>query len=111
VDVIGPLEAFGIASRMLEESTGRRGYETELVTSATDLALATSSGVKILAHKHYSQVRGKIDTLLISGGSGTRGPRDPSAVGLVAQDGETGAPGVLHLYGRLSAGGRGPVGR
>jgi transcriptional regulator GlxA family with amidase domain len=77
VDVIGPLEALGIASRTLEESSGRRGYETELVTSSSDLALTTSSGVKILAHKHYAQVRGKIDTLLISGGSGTRGPRDP----------------------------------
>jgi len=78
VDVIGPLEAFGIASRMLEESSGRRGYESELVTNSPDLKLATSSGVSILAHKHYRYVRGKVDTLLISGGSGTRGPRDPA---------------------------------
>jgi transcriptional regulator GlxA family with amidase domain len=77
VDVIGPLEAFGIASKMLEESTGRRGYENELVTNASDLAIPTGSGVKILAHKHYSEVRGKVDTLLISGGPGTRAPRDP----------------------------------
>ncbi len=78
VDVIGPLEAFGIASRMFEESSGRRGYETELVTSANDLALPTSSGVRLLAHRHYSEVKGKIDTLLIAGGAGTRGPRDPT---------------------------------
>jgi len=78
VDVMGPLEALGIASRMLEESSGRRGYQTELVTSATDLALPTSSGVKLLAHRHYSEVKGKIDTLLIAGGVGTRGPRDPA---------------------------------
>jgi transcriptional regulator GlxA family with amidase domain len=77
VDVIGPLEALGIASRMMQQSVGRPGYETELVTSASELALTTSGGVKILAHKHYAQVRGKIDTLLISGGPGTRGPRDP----------------------------------
>jgi transcriptional regulator GlxA family with amidase domain len=80
VDVIGPLEAFGIASRMLEESTGKRGYETELVTNATDLVLPTSSGVRMMAHRHYSQVKGhgkdKVDTLLIAGGAGTRGPRD-----------------------------------
>jgi transcriptional regulator GlxA family with amidase domain len=76
IDVIGPLEAFGIASRMLEESTGRRGYETELVTNAADLALPTSGGVSVLAHRHYWQVKGKIDTLLIAGGAGTRGPRD-----------------------------------
>jgi transcriptional regulator GlxA family with amidase domain len=78
VDVIGPLEAFGIASRMVAESSGRPGYESELVTNSTDLALPTSSGVRIIAHKHYGQVRGKVDTLLISGGPGTRGPRDPA---------------------------------
>jgi transcriptional regulator GlxA family with amidase domain len=78
VDVIGPLEAFGIAGRMVKESSGRCSYESELVTNASDLALETSSGVKILAHKHYSEVRGKVDTLLISGGPGTRGPRDPA---------------------------------
>ncbi len=76
VDVIGPLEAFGIASRMLEESSGRRAYETELVTNAADLALPTSGGVKLLAHRNYWQVKGRIDTLLIAGGAGTRGPRD-----------------------------------
>jgi transcriptional regulator GlxA family with amidase domain len=76
VDVIGPLEALGIASRMMAESSGRPAYESELVTTASDLALPTSSGVKIVAHKHYSEVRGKVDTLLISGGPGTRGPRD-----------------------------------
>jgi transcriptional regulator GlxA family with amidase domain len=77
VDVIGPLDAFAIASRMLEESTGRRGYETELVTNAADLALATSCGVRFLAHRHYREVRGRVDTVLIAGGAGTRAPRDP----------------------------------
>ncbi len=77
VDVIGPLEAFGLASGMLQHATGRRGYESELVTNSTDLALPTNSGVKILAHKHYSDLKGKVDTLLIAGGAGTRGPRDP----------------------------------
>jgi transcriptional regulator GlxA family with amidase domain len=78
VDVIGPLEAFGIAGRMVAESSGRPGYVSELVTNSTDLALATSGGVTIMAHKHYTEVRGKVDTLLISGGAGTRGPRDPA---------------------------------
>src|ERR1700743_3561117 len=77
VDVIGPLEAFGIAAGMLEQSTGRRGYENELVTNSNDLALPTGSGVRIMAHRHYSEVRWKVDTLLISGGPGTRAPRDP----------------------------------
>jgi transcriptional regulator GlxA family with amidase domain len=76
VDVIGPLEAFGIASRMLGQSSGRRGYETELVTNSADLTLPTTSGVSIVAHRHYGQVRGKVDTLLIAGGPGTRNPPD-----------------------------------
>ena len=78
IDVVGPLEAFGIASRMLEQSTGRPGYETEFVTSAADLTVPTSGGVSILAHRRYCEVRGKVDTLLIAGGAGTRGPRDPA---------------------------------
>ena len=78
VDVIGPLEAFGIASRMVAESSGKGAYDSELVTNSSDLTLPTSSGVKIVAHKHYSEVRGKLDTLLISGGPGTRGPHDPA---------------------------------
>jgi transcriptional regulator GlxA family with amidase domain len=85
VDVIGPLEALGIASRMVAESSGRAPYESELVTSASDLALPTSSGVKIVAHKHYTEVRGKVDTLLISGGPGTRGPRDPALLDWLRQ--------------------------
>jgi transcriptional regulator GlxA family with amidase domain len=62
---------------MVQESSGRGVYESELVTTSSDLALPTSSGVTIVAHKHYSEVRGKVDTLLISGGPGTRAPRDP----------------------------------
>jgi len=78
IDVMGPLEALGIASRMFAESAGRPGYESELVTSATDLRLPTSSGVSLMAHRHYRDVRGKVDTLMIAGGAGTRAPRDPA---------------------------------
>jgi len=77
VDVMGPLEIFALASRMLAEETGRPGYETELVTSSADLVIPTSSGVKINAHKHYGQVTGKVDTLFIAAGAGTREPADP----------------------------------
>ncbi len=76
VDVIGPLEAFSLANRILEESGRRRVYDIELVTSAADLRVATSSGVAILAHRHYLQLNGKVDTLLIAGGPGARGSRE-----------------------------------
>jgi transcriptional regulator GlxA family with amidase domain len=72
VDVIGPLEVFSMASRIVEQSSGSKVYELELVTNSEDLRLATSSGVAILAHRHYREVRGKIDTLLIAGGQGAR---------------------------------------
>lgn len=51
VDVMGPLEIFGLASRILEEESGRPGYETEQVTR-------------------------QVDTLFIAGGAGVRGPVD-----------------------------------
>jgi transcriptional regulator GlxA family with amidase domain len=78
VDVMGPLEVLALASRMLEEESGRPGYETELVTNSADLVIPTSSGIAINAHKHYEQVTGKVDTLFIAAGAGTREPADPA---------------------------------
>jgi transcriptional regulator GlxA family with amidase domain len=78
VDVLGPLEVFGMANRIQEETSGHPGYESELVTSSSNLLIPTSTGVGIAAHKHYWRVRGEIDTLLISGGAGARGPSDPA---------------------------------
>jgi transcriptional regulator GlxA family with amidase domain len=79
VDVMGPLEVFALASRMLEEESGRPGYETELVTNSADLVIPTSSGIEINAHKHYAQVAGEeVDTLFIAAGAGTRESGDPA---------------------------------
>jgi transcriptional regulator GlxA family with amidase domain len=77
-DALGTLEAFGLASRMLEETSGHRGYEIELVTTSSDLLIPTSTGVGMIAHEHYWRVRGEVDTLLIAGGAGARGPSDPA---------------------------------
>src|SRR5258707_4636678 len=86
VDLLGPIEAFGMASRILEETSGHRGYEIELVTSSSDLLIPTINGIGITAHKHYWRVRGEVDTLLIAGGAGARGPSDPAAVALPRQN-------------------------
>jgi transcriptional regulator GlxA family with amidase domain len=80
VDMLGPLEVFGMASRILEETSGHRGYELELVTSSCDLVIPTINGIGITAHKHYWKVRGEVDTLLIAGGGGARGPSDPAVL-------------------------------
>src|SRR5260370_27594194 len=80
VDLLGPIEAFSMASRILEETSGHRGYESDLVTSSSDLLIPTINGIGITAHKHYWRVRGEMDTLLIAGASGARGPSDPSGL-------------------------------
>jgi transcriptional regulator GlxA family with amidase domain len=80
VDVIGPLEAFAMANSLLRESGREPGYALRVVTNATDLSLPTSSGVHLLAHGHYRQLRGKIDTLLIAGGPGARTMEDPALI-------------------------------
>jgi hypothetical protein len=62
-DVLGPLEAFGIASRTLEEEvSGHRGYESELVTNSSDLLIPTVTGVGIIAgsrHAHHRRWCGR----------------------------------------------------
>src|SRR5260370_16804518 len=78
VDLLGPIEAFGMASRILEETSGHRGYESELVTSSSDLLIPTINGIGITEHKHYWSVGGEVDTLLVAGGPGARGPLDPA---------------------------------
>jgi transcriptional regulator GlxA family with amidase domain len=74
VDVVGPLEAFSLANHV-----GRSGtplYSLELVSNVADRRIAMSSGVLLLAHRHYQEVRGKVDTLLIAGGAGARACQD-----------------------------------
>src|ERR1700730_16709832 len=78
VDVMGPLEVFGLASRMLAEESGRPGSCTVYMTNSADLVIKTSSGIRINANKHYEQVTGKVDTLFIAAGAGTRAPADPA---------------------------------
>jgi transcriptional regulator GlxA family with amidase domain len=78
-NVLGPIDTFHMASEMLAESSGHRGYEVELVTNSADLLIPTSAGVGLIAHKHYWRVRGEVDTLVIAGGmGGAREPGDPA---------------------------------
>lgn len=78
LDVIGPLDVFAIANRMIAASSGAPSYEIELVTDAKHLQIDTSSGVRLVAHRHYGRVRGEIDTLLVAGGPGARHADDPA---------------------------------
>ena len=78
VDVIGPLEAFAMANVVRAERGVAPAYLIRLVTNSPDLALASNCGVRLVAHAHYRELRGRIDTLMIAGGAGARSCDDPA---------------------------------
>ncbi|PYI87632.1 MAG: AraC family transcriptional regulator, partial [Verrucomicrobia bacterium] len=71
LDLVGPLQVFARAAEMY----GRRNpgdppiYSVEVVSASSQRSLVTNCGLRIIAHKTFREVRGKIDTLLIAGGS------------------------------------------
>lgn len=72
LDVTGPLEVFARASRLLLEQ-GRAVVEPYRVMLAARVAgpLSSSSGLALVAECSWREL-GEIDTLLVSGGVGTR---------------------------------------
>ena len=80
LDVIGPLEVFGRAARLLVERGHRRelAYSVEIVGPAAG-PIVTSSGIAIVANRRFRDVRNDVDTLLVAGGRGSRpAAQDPS---------------------------------
>src|SRR5438552_8310270 len=71
LDLVGPLQVFARAAEMY----GRRTpgdppiYSVEVVSASSQRSLVTNCGLRIIAHKTFREVREKIDTLLIAGGS------------------------------------------
>lgn len=74
LDLVGPVEVFGTANRLLSDR--RAPYALEIVTTARDRKLAGESGLSILAHRHYHDVRGRPDSVLVICGVGARSMRD-----------------------------------
>lgn len=72
LDITGPLEVFSRAARWLCDKgvTRNEVYQVELVASNAG-PFATSSGIRLVAERAYRQVT-RADTLLISGGRGTK---------------------------------------
>jgi transcriptional regulator GlxA family with amidase domain len=72
LDVVGPLEVFSRASRLITDE-GRSGapvYDVEILgTSRSPLVM--SSGIRLCPDRAYREVRRGIDTLLVAGGRGT----------------------------------------
>lgn len=72
LDVTGPLEVFGSASRLLAERTKSAppAYTVEIAASRTGV-LTCSSGMQIVATRALRSVGPGVDTLLVAGGAGT----------------------------------------
>lgn len=79
LDLVGPLEVFDAAHRVLaHQSPGAPGYRVSVV-AATRAVLRTESGLRIVPDGTFAGVRGPVDTLLIAGGAGARrASRDPA---------------------------------
>jgi len=75
LDVVGPLEVFNVATRLLERGgsggSRRPGYATELVAPIAG-SIRTSGGIELVARHDLRSVRGRIDTLMVPGGLGAR---------------------------------------
>jgi transcriptional regulator GlxA family with amidase domain len=70
LDLVGPYEIFARANRVLrEEKKSRDEYEL-VIAAASSRTIATSSGFQFLPNAIYSRLRGRIDTLLVTGGRG-----------------------------------------
>lgn len=87
LDVVGPLEVFNVATRLLERgeanATRGSGYETELVAPAAG-PVRTSGGIELIARRDLRSVRGPVDTLIVPGGLGARAVvSQPAVIGWV----------------------------
>jgi len=72
LDLVGPLEVFDEARRVLEATRSRaRTYSVEVVAESME-PFQSSSGLTLTPDRSMRQVRGAIDTLVIVGGDGAR---------------------------------------
>ncbi len=70
LDVIGPLEVFSTAARLAPPGPDQAAaYTTEIVAPAPG-AVASQSGIGLVAARALAAVRGAVDTLLVAGGVG-----------------------------------------
>jgi transcriptional regulator GlxA family with amidase domain len=79
LDLVGPVEVFGTANRLL----GGRGtpYAVEVVTTARDRRIGGECGLSLLAHRHYHDAGGRADSVLLICGVGARRLRDRALLG------------------------------
>jgi transcriptional regulator GlxA family with amidase domain len=71
LDLVGPLQVFARASEMYTRANPGSPpiYLVEVVTISSRRSLIANCGLRITAHRTFREVRGKIDTLLVAGGT------------------------------------------
>ena len=80
LDLVGPVEVFGTANRLLGGG-GRMPYAVEVVTTARNRRVDGQSGLSLLAHRHYQDGGGHPDSVLLVCGVGARTMRDRALFG------------------------------
>jgi len=78
LDIVGPWEVFASANNALNGKA--RAYDIELVTTNRTLMVTGDSGLTLLASRRYNQLKGDIDTLIVSGGRGAQTMRDSAVL-------------------------------
>lgn len=79
LDLVGPVEVFGTANRLL--GGGRKPYAVEVVTTARDRRVDGECGLSLLAHRHYHDAGDRPDSVLVICGVGGRTMRDRALFG------------------------------
>ena len=74
LDLVGPVEVLGTANRLLGH--GAPPYRVEVVTTTRDRRIDGACGLSLLAHQHYQEVRGRVDSVLVICGVESRTTRD-----------------------------------
>lgn len=76
LDMVGPIEVFAAVNRIFRE----RGpaYDIQVVTAEANRIIVGEAGLSLIAHRHYREVRGSLDTLLVSGSAWPINKRDDS---------------------------------
>jgi transcriptional regulator GlxA family with amidase domain len=70
LDIVGPMEVFATVNRLRQSRQLAPIYQIELLSTERQRKIAGDCGLTLLAHGHYREMRGHVDTLLIAGGSG-----------------------------------------
>jgi len=77
LDVVGPWDVFATAN----SAAGRQAYEIQLVTAGKQRTILGDAGLHLIANCRYSEVKGRVDTLLVPGGTGPQLTRDRAVLG------------------------------